>query len=301
METDPNLIIKGVATFIATSQLFIKSAYWLEKIRRKIKVKKETIEILFDFVADTDVTCGTIHPLYKGLIPPPDKETTALLREWICQYFKRGREEKYSSIQLGPPNWNKHLCSIGGPVNHPHIRYQMGYDLRGENWISILPYFFPLREAKTTGITVQQKWDGNVIIEEPNWYIADRNNIPRFVPRVDQRILQTDFVMIIVTPNTFTQRAFHSNQKHMMIVGAHSAAQLAIKDVLNNNKILGELNSIRGKSEYFQAIIEIPKIKHTTKGELPDGKPILRDLVPLDLNKFQKLKEYEDWKKQVSI
>jgi hypothetical protein len=101
--------------------------------------------------------------------------------------------------------------------------------------------------------------------------------------------------MVIVTPNTFTQEAFYRGQKHMMIASAHGVSQLAIKDILDNDQILTWLGEVGQRNQYFQAVIEIPKVKMSKQGYVPHGKPVPRVVEPLDPTDFKKLKEYKEW------
>ena len=215
-----DIIDIAVGTGIATFREAIHFVSWLRKRKMEAKAKKAIVEDLFGFIENADVTIANINPWVEKKVHPDDKEALGFFKDWICQYFKKDRQEKYYRGQLRAADINKDLCSIGGPATHPFTRYGMGYDPKGESWIPILPFIYPLREAEDRSVMVLQERKGYQW-EEPNWYIADRDGNPAFIPEVEKGILKKDYLMIIVAPNTFTQEAFYSGQKHMMIASAH--------------------------------------------------------------------------------
>ncbi len=250
------------------------------------KANKPNVINLFGFLKDADFSTGET--------PPDDEESLKLFEDWTYKYFKGNREIKYKE-KMPEMNIDKHICSIGGPVDHVLTRYAMGYDKKGQEWKPILPYMFPLREAENTTLPVVRKWKGEEWTTTRNWYIADRKGKVRFIPETDTNgILKRDFLMLIISPNTFTKKAFFSGQKHFIIAATHGLAQLAVKDILDSNEILKELNEVREKSEYIQAIIEVQGI-WKRNGYIPSGNYILRDKVPLGLEDFKELINYKDW------
>jgi len=132
-------------TVIATTQTTVQIVKGIRAWRRKRKVKVEHIKDLFGFVADADFSTGNV--------PPDDVDSLRLFKQWFYQYFKKERlvEER---MQLPPVNMNKHLCSIGGPVDHPLTRYAMGYDKTGRYWTPILEFYFPLDEVERRQVYV---------------------------------------------------------------------------------------------------------------------------------------------------
>ncbi|GAH83354.1 unnamed protein product, partial [marine sediment metagenome] len=146
--------------------------------------------------------------------------------------------------------------------------------------------------------TILRRWKGDEW-ETINWYIADRNGKRMFTPSTDRNgILNKDYFMLIIAPNTFTGVALTHGQKHLIIAPAHGLAQLAIKKILNNNKILEQLAEKRQRYEYFQAIIEVPG-KLTKNGYEPSGKFPLVRVEPLELYEFESIMPYKDWIKSM--
>jgi len=85
----------------------------------------------------------------------------------------------------------------------------------------------------------------------------------------------------------------------MVISCAHGLAQLAIKDLFENDEFLKELIKVRKENEYFQAVIEIDA-ERTEKGYIPTlrSREALPPMIvkPLDLGEFsRKLKKYQEW------
>ena len=279
-----------VKTVIATTQTLIQIIKGIRDRKRERKVKEEYIKDLFGFVGDADFSTGNV--------PPDDVDSLRLFKEWFHQHLRKERPIK-ERVQLPPVNVNKHLCSIGGPVDHPLTRYGMGYERKGDRWLGVLPFYFDLKGTESSGITIRRAYKG-VHWETLNWRITDRDGRLKFVPGTDKdRILNKDYFMLIIAPNTFTDQAIYTGQKHMIIACAHGLAQLAIKDLFDNNRFLEELIKVRGRNEYFQAIIEI-YAEHSKEGYIPALKwretvpPMIVE--PLDLNDFtRKLKRYEEW------
>lgn len=249
------------------------------------KAKEENIDALFGFLQDADFTTGDI--------PPDDVDSLMLFKSWFYKHFRRDRQIEYYS-SLRPADINKHLCSIGGPVDQLFTRYGMNYDRDGLNWKPILPYIYPIKDAQEMSTKILREWKG-YRWEETNWFIADRYGKPKFIPGVDKEgVLNKDYFMIIISPNTFSDKAFYNGQKHVMIAPAHGLAQLAVKDILDDDEILRQLTKVRQRTEYLQAIIEVPA-KRTVYGYAPKGKFIIRAVEPLDLSDFEKVGQYKDW------
>jgi len=278
-------VIAQALTLISATKEAIRFTGWFRRRGTKSKAKKQNIEALFGFLQDADFTTGNV--------PPDDVDSLKLFKSWLCKYFRRDRQIEYHR-QLGLADTSKHLCSVGGPVDHVFTRYGMGYDKKGQIWRPVLPFIYPLREAAAKSPTILREWKG-YRWEATNWYIADRNGKVQFVPEVDKDgVLSKDYFMLIIAPNTFTDRAFYSGQKHIMVAPAHGLAQLAVKDILDSDTLLGELIKVRERSEYLQAIVEVPA-KPTKQGYAPTGDFILRALEPLDLGDFEKAERYREW------
>lgn len=279
-----------VKTFISTTKSVISFIIgWVIKRKRqqevKLKAKKENIETLFRDIQDADFTTGKI--------PPDDVDSLKLFESWLREYFKRDRQIEYHR-QLQLADVNKHLCSVGGPVDQFFTRYGMGYDKKGQNWKPILPFIYPIKEAEAESSIIWREWKGQRW-QEINWYITDRNGKLKYMPGTDNKgVLNRDYFMLIIAPNTFTKKAFYRNQKHIMIAPAHGLAQLAIKDILDDDSILEELIEVRKKSEYLQAIIEVPATL-TKDGYAPTGNFPICEVKPLDLSEFKKVERYREW------
>jgi len=283
---EAKILMEAIPTVITISQSVICFVKGIIGQAPESKVKKKNIEKLFAFIQDADFTRG-----YKR--PPDDEDSIELFAKWISKYFTRGRPIKYKE-SLPLADINKHLCSIGGPVDHPFTRYAMGYDNKAQNWSSILPFIYPLKEAETETATILRKWKGKQW-KGKNWYIADREGKIKFVPGVDKDgFLNKDYFMLIIAPNTFTKKAFYTGQKHLIIAPAHGLAQLAIEGILDNDKFLSEITDVRQKSEYMQAIVEVPA-KMTKDGYAPKGNFIIREKEALDLSEFKNIPKYMDW------
>lgn len=283
---EAKILMEAIPTVITISQSVICFLKGIKRQAPESKAKKENIENLFDFIQDADFTRGYNRPR-------DDDDSIKLFEKWICKYFKRNRKIEYKK-HLPFADINKHLCSMGGPVDHPFTRYAMGYDKKAQKWSSILPFIYPIKEAETETATILRKWKGKQW-KEKNWYIADREGKIKFTPGVDNDdFLNKDYFMLIIAPNTFTKKAFYTGQKHLIIAPAHGLAQLAIEDILDNDKFLSEIIKVRQKSEYLQAIVEVPAIM-TEHGYAPKGNFIIREKEPLDLNEFKNIPEFRDW------
>jgi hypothetical protein len=274
-----------VSTVVVTTQATIQIVGALRRRTAKLRARRENIEALFGVLQDADFTTGNV--------PPDDVDSLKLFKSWLCRYFRRDRRIEYSR-QLGLADTTKHLCSVGGPVDHLFTRYGMGYDKEGANWRPLLPFIYPLREAEARGATIVREWKGERW-GEIAWYIADRHGKAQFVPTTDtDGVLDKDYFMLIIAPNTLTREAFYKGQKHIMIAPAHGLAQLAVKDILDSDSILSELMNVRKQSEYLQAIVEVPA-KRTKHGYAPRGKLNLLAAVPLDAGEFEKAEDYRGW------
>lgn len=277
-------------TVITTTPALIQVVKGIREWKRKRRIKEEYINDLFGFIGDADFSTGNI--------PPDDVDSLKLFKGWFQQHFRRDRSIE-EHVQLPRPNINKHLCSIGGPVDLPLTRYGMGYDNRGENWLGVLPFYFDLKGTESSGVTIRRVYKG-IQWETLNWRITDRDGNLRFVPGTDKDgILNKDYLMLIIAPNTFTDQAIYTSQKHMMMAGAHGLAQLAIKDLFDNDEFLEKLIEVRGRHEYFQAIIEIHGVR-SKEGYIPalKSRETIPPMVvqPLDLSEFtKKLKRYKEW------
>ena len=272
----------------------------------KKEAKNEKIESLHGFVKDSIVTIGNVNPWVEGSIHPDDRETLGLFKNWIFAHFKENQKVEYIHGKIGSltdsKSLNRNICSIGGPATNLFTRYGMGYDQKGETWAPVLPFTYPLKQAeelaKKEKITVVQERQGQRW-EEPNWYIANRNGNPRYFPsiNVESKTLRDDYFQIIVAPNTFTKEAFFSGRKHMMIASAHGVSSLAIKEILEDDKILESLYEVNKKTGYYQAIVKIPEIKYeeSKKGYFPSGHPVLCEAVSLEPSDFGNLKKYKEW------
>jgi hypothetical protein len=282
---DATLVMTGVTTVIIVTDAVIRMTSWLRQRRCIAKAKRQHIENLFGFIQDADFTTGRV--------PPDDVDSLKLFNTWLHRYFRKERRLEYRD-DVGVPNISKHLCTIGGPVDHIFARYSMGYDNKAQRWKGILPFIFPLSDVEARQTTIIREWKGHRW-KVPGWYIADRDGRPQFFPETDREgVLRKDYFMLIVAPNTFTRNAFYTGQKHMIIAPTHGLSQLAVKDILDNDDILNELSVVRQQSEYFQAIIEVParKGKH---GYAPTGNFLVRASEPLDVADFRTIAKFQDW------
>jgi hypothetical protein len=272
----------------------LKMVGWLKGKWMRMKAKEEDIELLFGFLRNAHINIGEKNPWIEWEIPPDDRDSLKLFKGWMSHYFKENRKIEYLDFSLGPPNPNLDLCSISGPVNHQLTRLGMGYDEKGESWIPILPYYYPLKEAEASQVFAMRVFKGKKW-RNPNWYIADRNGKRIWTPEKDAKgILWKDYFMLIVTPNIFTEYAHRSGKKHMMIACAHGLAQLAIKDIFNDNRILSWLREGSRKTGYYQAIIEVVGKMHKGNEYVP---AILNplEIKPLDPDDFQTLSKKRGW------
>lgn len=235
-------------TVIATTSFAIQICKEIRGALIRKRIKKEYIEDLFGFIADSDISTGRVSL--------DDETSLAVFRKWFYTHFKRNRPIE-ECVELPVIDMNKHLCSIGGPVDHRLTRYVMGYEKSGKFIKPVLPYHFPIREVEAKNITVIRKYK-EAEWKVKNWYIADRDGNPKFVPGTDRnRVLNKDYVMLIVVPNTLTEQSIYLGQKHLVIACTHGLAQLAVGDLLESEAVLKELMKVRRQTEYFQAIIEI--------------------------------------------
>jgi len=288
-----------VVPIITTTPTVIKCIYWLRQWKIKSDAKKKNIETLFGFLQDADFTTGDI--------PPDDRDSLELFRSWLCKHFRNKREiEYYRDLRIShlSVNINKHLCSIGGPVDQLFTRYGMGYKKNGQEREPFLPYNFPLEDAaqrdaaEENKATIIRRWKGHEW-KTINWYIADCNGKRVFTPGTDRNgILNKDYMMLILAPNTFSDNAIFQGQKHLMIAPAHGLAQLAIKKILDNNKILEELTRKTQNYEYFQAIIEVLG-KPTRNGFAPSKNFTIKRIKPLESYEFERIGRYEEWIKSI--
>jgi hypothetical protein len=286
--------IAAAGSIIVTTKTSIQAAKWLKHRWEHLKAKRDNIEHLFGFIKDADINIGGKNPWIEWKIPPDDKESLRLFKSWMKNYFRGGRQIEYLDSPFPYPDPNKDLCSISGPVNHPLTRYGMGYDPKGESWIPVLPFYYPLKEAEASGAIIRRRYKRQEW-RNPNWYIADRNGKLFRRPEVDKDgILRKDYFMLIITSNIFTHKAWCSGKKHMMVACAHGLAQLAMKDIFNDDKILEWLKEVSVKTGYYQAIIEVPGVRDK-RGEYVPGKltPLVAE--PLDPDDFRKLSKKRGW------
>lgn len=115
-------ILKAL-TVISVTKGAIQFIEWFKRGRIKSKAKKENIETLFSSLQDADFTTGNV--------PPDDVDSLKLFETWLRDNFNRDREIEYHR-QLRLADINKHLCSVGGPLDHLFTRYGMGYDKKGK-------------------------------------------------------------------------------------------------------------------------------------------------------------------------
>lgn len=279
------LELAQIKTVVTTTNALIHMTKWLARRWQQARAKSAHIETLFGFLQDADFTTGNV--------PPDDIDSLKLFKTWLKDYFRRDREISYVD-ELKSPDLGKHLCTIAGPVDHPFSRYSMGYDRCGYRWQPVLPFIIPLAEVEARQHRILREWKGHSW-STYTWYIADRNGRPQFMPEADRHgVLRKDFFMLVVAPNTFTENAFYTGQKHMMIIPTHGLAQLAVKDILDSNEVLEQLGEIRKQSEYFQAIIEVPS-RRTKHGYAPTGRFLVRAKEPLDIADFRKFARFQDW------
>ena len=284
-----------VVPVITTTPIVIKFISWLRKLHFKSVAKKDNIEHLFGFLQEADFTTGNV--------PHDDVDSLQLFRNWFYKHFRNNRDIEYHrDLRLSNAlvNIDKHLCSIGGPIDQLFTRYGMCYSKDGKGWDPVLPYIYPLKdvlsrvESEEKGATILRKWKGHEW-KSVCWYIADRNGRRIFTPGTDRNgILNKDYFMLIIAPNTFTNIAVNQGQKHLMMAPAHGLAQLAVMKILDNDNILEGLNKKRQNYDYLQAIIEVPG-KLTEYGYAPTGKFTLKRVEHLEAYEFEKVKSYKDW------
>lgn len=287
--------IPKIKPVILTTSRTIRFIEWLRQLNIIPSSKKENIGKLFGFLKDADFATGDI--------PPDDRDSLELFKNWMCKYFRNDRHiEYYDDLQISETiiDINKHLCSIGGPKDQKFTRYGMGYKKNGREWKQILPYIFPLEDAVQRDVTDENKatiirrWKGREW-KTTNWYIADCNGKRVFTPGTDRNgILNTDYMMLILAPNTFSDKAIVQGQKHLMLAPTHGLAQLAIKKILDNNKILKELAQKTRNYEYFQAIIQVLG-KTTENGYAPSKNITIKRVKPLESYEFDEIGRYEEW------
>lgn len=295
---DPQIFhaISTAGSVISAASIIIKMVGWLQRKMVESKAKRENIENLFGFLGNADISADEKNPwLEEWEISSAYKETIKLFKRWVESYFRRNREIKFINGPIGVPNAKGDLCSIGGPAHYLLTRLGMGYDQRGESWIPILPFYYPLKEVEARGILVRRKYKGQEQ-KSPAWFIADRKGKPVYIPKTDRNgFLEKDYFMLIVAPNVFTTDAFYNGKKHMMITPAHSFAALAIKKILDSDEVLEWLIDASKRTGYYQAILEIPGIKHKENEYIP-GKPIpCGDPEPLDPDDFMRLAKKRGW------
>ena len=275
-----------VKTVITTTKEAIHLVRSLQRLRLKLKAKPQRVETVFGSLKDADFTTGNV--------PLDDVHSLRLLKSWICEYFRGDRHIEFHT-RLYLADINKHLCSVGGPVDQIFTRYGMGYDKKGEKWKPILPFIYPLKQAGTKSVTIRRKWKGEQWEASGSWYIADRDGKRLFTPETNgEGFLRKDYFMLIIAPNTFTNEAFSTGQKHIMVAPAHGLAQLAVKKILDSDEILGELIKVRQRNEYLQAIIEVPA-EPKKHGYEPTGEFPICVVEPLDPDEFKKLGTFRSW------
>lgn len=298
MGVDPQIVqaVDAAGSIISAASLItIQMVGWLKQKMVKCKAQRENIENLFGFLRNADITADERNPwVEEWEISSAYKETTKLFKKWIESYFKGNREIEFINGPIRVPNVNEDLCSIGGPAHYLLTRHGMGYDQKGESWIPVLPFYYPLKEVEARGIFVRRKYKGREQ-KSPSWFIADRSGKPLYIPKTDRYgFLERDYFMLIVTPNVFTTEAFYTGKKHMMITPAHSFAALAIREILDSDEVLKWLIEASKQTGYYQAILEIPGIKHKENEYVP-GKPIPCEVKPLDSDDFKRLAKKRGW------
>jgi hypothetical protein len=283
---------------ISTSAASVQFIYWYKKYRDTKEERVNKIKNVFDYLENADFSTGKI--------PPDDWHSLSLFKQWFIKYFRNNRDFLYHR-DLGLPDINKDLCSIGGPVDHILSRHGMCYDKYKKDWKPILPYIFPIEEAirrremDDEKYSVKRMW-GKDVWTTTRWFISDKyGKRIEFEPeKDDDGFLCSDVLMLTVSPNTLTKKAFKNGKIHLMITPAHGLAQLAIKDVLQNEKVLEKLNKEREKSLYFQAIIKI-NAKRKRKGYVPLKKPGNIITRGIDIDEFEKIPIFKDWIKMDNI
>jgi len=298
-EIYPNLLnyipdFQQLLNIISASATTIDFIFWYKKFIDKKKEKLDHIENLFSFLENADFN--------TGVVPLDDRHSLQLFKRWFNRYFKNEREFLYYR-DIGVPDINKDLCSIGGPVDHILTRHGMFYDKFRKKWEPILPYIFPLEEAiqrRESGeeeYTVKRIWKGKEW-KTTNWYIADRyGERPIFKPEKDENgYLKTDYLMLIFAPNFLTDKAYKNGKTHLMIAPTHGLAQLAIEDALENKNVLEKLSREKEKSIYFQAVIKIPG-KWKRNGYVPTGRFPTVVTKEIDINDFSKSPHFKEWLK----
>lgn len=274
-----------IPTVIKTTASLITLLKWLASLRACSVAREHQIHALFGFLADADFTTGQV--------PRDDMDSLKLFKAWFQSYFGRSRTISFEQA-LNRADTRKHLCTIGGPVDHPFSRYAMGYSKSAEVWNPVLPFYFPLTEA-ALGPRITRRWK-DVQWTSPNWFVSDREGKNRWIPETDEyHMLRSDYFLLSVLPNVFTSDAAAMGQKHLLLTPAHGLAQLAVKQVLDNDTILSELETRRRGSDYFQALIAVRGHK-TSDGYAPTPTPKILDVQPVFFEDYARpLQRFENW------
>jgi hypothetical protein len=287
----------------ATSEIIIRLVAWLlpKQVQRREagKERREIAHKLFGVLARAYVVPGCENPQFAPSVHPYDREALKAVRDILHRFFKEGRQEGRLDIS-GLPDLNFDICSIGGPVSHKFTKFAMGYNQAGKLEAPTLPFVYDLAGAESSNVRVVHKYR-NTTWRPPNWYLINaRTRKPDFGKPVvgNEGFLKTDFLTLVVAPNTFTKRAFEEGKKHLMIAGAHGIANTAVRYVFGK-KVLEVIREKSQKADYFQVILKVPKISWKKEHQVAVFEEKLEpevEVFPIDLEYFVKRRNWDAWK-----
>lgn len=263
----------GVAT-VASGIVITEyaGAKWLDPVISEAKQNKELFGRLFGFLDAADFTVGRSNIWYPEVAqsaPADDLEACQALHKLSRNYFPH--KIRYDVVTPPHINVNGDLCSLGGPVTHEFVRFAMGYPadidkIKKSDIVAKtnLPFTFNLEiedldypRKKVVRQIGGKKW------KEPNWNIIDREGNVMWVPQLKERedTLESDYLMLLVMPNTISKNKYIRGQKkHLIIAGAHGVANTAVYNILSDTNVLNRIENGRKGAEYFLTVIKIDEI-----------------------------------------
>lgn len=254
--------------------------YW-DSNKKSGEYNLDILKKLFgDFVDDYRFIPGISHYKFPGLPHPDDKEAMATLERLGAEVSKNF--DLVNEV-IGPKNHEGNLICLGSPMSNYISKQIMSYRNVSENnmldgLIRIqdkspfdlrFEYIFETAHLMKEGIT--RRYVGSKEHGVPNWSVRDNQTNDILIPKTIENNLSSDFLLISVLPNIFSQKAYSNKQRVIVIGGTHGVGTKSIELLFKNKTILETIVKKVGAAPYWQSLISISDTfnDQTTKRTVP--------------------------------
>jgi len=265
-----------LSSIITEKNVYIITLDAIQHIIKKIKQKdnemkknKQLIEHIFPNLGGAIFNAGDDHPLLKPGVPHPDN-TKALIsvgKHLANIWEERVEYDSVSANEILKRHLNRDICILGSPASSDISKMVLGYDraLSPTSELNKYPIRFEYmpykhRDDPLFRWVVDPKTQSPKPQSAKHSALVHRNGVfDPILPISDPKtgFIMNDALLITSIANNNCPGTYYVN-----FAGIHGPGTIAVEAVLQNPKILEQINTGRDGHNNFQSVIKINKILH---------------------------------------